>query len=134
MFPRIHAGKAITNSKHARDDLLLSLGNVVLLLSFLGLLGANTPKLGVRLGLGEGMVSLEVLQLLGELQCPGSFTVGLDGHKLSGELGGLLDVFLRGVALSWLLSLQREQDQLSLVFLKALGVELERLHKLTLLF
>ena len=91
---------------------------------FLGLLGANSPKLGVRLGLGEGMVSLEVLQLLGELHCPGSFAVGLDWHKLSGELGGLLDVFLGRVALSWLLSLQWEQDQFGLVLLEALGVEL----------
>ncbi len=74
--------------------LLLSLGNLVSLFSFLGLLGTNAPQFGVGPGLGDGVVSLEVLQVFCQLQGAWSLSVSLEWHQLAAQLGGLLDVLL----------------------------------------
>ena len=107
--------------------LLLSLGNLVSLFSFLGLLGTNAPQFGVGPGLGDGVVSLEVLQVFCQLQGAWSLSVSLEWHQLAAQLGGLLDVLLRSISLPGLLSLKWEEDELSLVFIQTLGVQLKGL-------
>ena len=109
----------------ASHHLLLSLGDLISLFSFLGLLGTDAPQLSVGPGLGNGVVSLEVLQLLCQLHGSGSLSIGLQWQKLAAQLGGLLNVLLRSISLPGLLGLEGEEDQLSLVFFQTLGVELE---------
>ena len=107
--------------------LLLALRDFVSLLSLLGLLGADAPELAVRASLGDRVVSLEVLEVFGQLHGARSLAVSLQGQQLAAQLSGLLDVLLRSVALPRLLGLEREEDQLGLVLLEALSVELQRL-------
>ena len=59
-----------------------------------------------------------------------SLTDILDGHNLSGDLGGLGDLLLGSVSLLGLLGVQGEEDELALVLLQTLGVELQRLNTL----
>ena len=113
-----------------RRCLLLALRDFVGLLSLLGLLGADAPELAVRAGLGDGVVSLEVLEVFGQLHGARSLAVSLQGHQLAAQLGSLLDVLLGSVALPRLLGLEGEEDQLGLVLLEALSVELKRLQGL----
>jgi len=84
----------------------------------------------VRAGLGDGVVGLKVLEVLRQFHGARSLAVGLQRHQLAAQLGGLLDVLLRGVALPWLLGLQGEEDELGLVLLESLSVQLQRFDRL----
>ena len=81
-------------------------------------------------GLADGLEGLEVLQVLSKFHSSGSLDHGLDRHNLSGQLDSLGQLLSSGVSLAGLLGVQREQDQLGLVFLQALSVQLQRLHAL----
>ena len=80
--------------------------------------------------LADGLEGLEVLQVLSKFHSSGSLDHGLDRHNLSGQLDSLGQLLSSGVSLAGLLGVEREHDQLGLVFLQALGVELQRLDTL----
>merc|ERR1719150_3224589 len=108
---------------------LLLLVNVISL-SISGPLGSDTVKSLEGPGLTNGLEGLELLHVVGELHSSGSLDDGLDRHHLSGQLDSLRQLLGSGVALAGLLGVEREQDQLGLVFLQALSVQLQRLHAL----
>ena len=80
--------------------------------------------------LTNGLEGLELLQVVREGHGSGSLDHRLDGHHLSGQLDSLGHLLSGGVSLAGLLGVEREHDQLGLVFLQALGVELQRLDTL----
>ena len=81
-------------------------------------------------GLADGLEGLEVLQVLSKFHSSGSLDHGLDRHNLSGQLDSLGQLLSGRVSLSGLLGVEREQDQLGLVFLQALAVQLQGLDAL----
>ena len=81
-------------------------------------------------GLTNGLEGLELLHVLGDLHSSGSLDDGLDGHHLAGQLDSLGQLLSGGVSLAGLLGVEREQDQLGLVFLQALAVQLQGLNTL----
>ena len=123
-FPGLDGSTYLQRSKLTICSLrlLLALGNLVSLFGFLSLLGANTPQLAMWASLGDSVVSLEALQVFGQLHSAWSLVVGLQRQKLAAQLSGLLDVLLWSITLPRLLSLEREEDQLGLVLLEALSI------------
>ncbi len=112
--------------------LLLSLCDFVGLFCLLCLLGANSPELSVGPGLGDGVVGLEVLQLLCQLHGSRSLSVGLGGINL--PLSWLAFLMSSSEASPFLGFLALMGKRISLAWyslsLEPLGVQLEGLERL----
>ena len=113
----------------------LNTGHLFLLVDVVSLsvgcpLGSDASELLEGAGLPDGLESFESLHVISDGHGAGSLDHRLDRHHLSGQLHGLGQLLSAGVSLPGLLGVEREEDQLALVFLQTLGVELQRLDTL----
>ena len=93
-------------------------------------LGSDSMETLVGTSLSDGLESLEALQLISKFQDLELLGLLLDGHQRSRQLDSLGEFLRSGVSLPWLLGVEREEDELALVFLQTLSVQLKGLNTL----